>query len=127
MPQTTYIPDSFDIQLPQPWSLLSHVDNVDYAITRLRSCLETLGPDYVIGYHLAKGPGIRELFHRLMTKQDAELQKQIWGDSFCVKTLEDLLRRKRDIDFGVFELHDGHIVWYADRGFHLDTTNKRLY
>lgn len=81
----------------------------------MRTCLETLGSGYVVGYHLVRGPGIRERFHRLMTREGAERQKRIWGHSIGIKTLEDLLRRKQDIDSGVFELHNGHIIWYAKK------------
>lgn len=95
------------IDLPiQRFSLLSHVDNIDYAIEQIEAYC---GHNPVVGYFKMRSLGTKEILHQVLPKEVAENMKRE-DENFDYITLDKLLERKREIEVGKYKLHEGLIV-----------------
>jgi hypothetical protein len=82
------LPDSEEkimLELPmRMFSLLSHSDNIKYALEQLQN------NDKVIGFYKRRMLGVRERFHHIIRLEDAEKIKEL-DDSFDYITLDKIV------------------------------------
>lgn len=91
-------------------SLLSNIDNMDFAIRKLQ---EYAGPDHpVIGFDVVRSAGVRERNYRVFSKARAAYIKE-HDASFAYISREELISRKTEIKKGVYVLQNGTIVGYT--------------
>lgn len=96
------------LSLPEPGlPVLSHVQNIEYCIKRLRQYPREHGP--VIGYVLARSISVVEMNHILLPRSEAEKIRRT-DQKFEWLTLDDLLREKQKIEAGEFEIKNGVIL-----------------
>ena len=90
------------LSLPHPaFGLMSHVDNLNYALKRL----EHYSSSSVITYHLMRSLGTREIDHCVVEPTDAPVQY-----TFRKVTQQDICDRLCQIESGKFRVDDGLIV-----------------
>lgn len=95
------------IDLPiKRFSLLSHLDNITYAIEQLKAYSSG---NYVIGYFMMRCFGTKETLHQLVPQEVAETIKKE-DKNFDYVTIDKLLTRKGEIEAGRYKLKEGLII-----------------
>lgn len=87
-------------------SLLSHLENINYAIEQIRAYI---GNHPVVGYFKMRCLGTKEILHQVVPKEIAETMK-IEDKNFNYVTIEQLLKRKKEIEAGKYQLTNGLII-----------------
>ncbi len=97
--------NTYAVDLPMKrFSVLSHQKNIDFAIEQIKRYAGD-----VIGYFRMRGLGTRETLHQVLTNEAAERLKH-QNPEFDYVTLDDLLRKRKDISEGKYVLDNGLII-----------------
>lgn len=100
--------ENIAVEWPVKGWTFAHVKNVEYALELLRKCARiTRNP--VVGFFLMRGFGTRDMYHRVLSKSEAERLRGE-DDSFAYETIHSLLKAKNDIEHGVYRVRNGLIV-----------------
>ena len=97
------------IELPiKRFSVLSHVENIKYCIRQIKECSKN-GSKPVVGYVLERGWGTKEALYRILPQKKAEELKKT-NPRFNYFTLGDLVREKKYIEQGKYNIRNGLII-----------------
>ena len=105
-------PNLVNVTLDLPrrrFSVLSHLDNIDYCIEKIESHPSTDGSRYVVGYNRERALGTRQVDYRLLSEQYAQRVK-IQNPNFDYITLDDLLKMKEEINRGRYKIRNGLVI-----------------
>ena len=107
--------EPFELDLPKKgWNCRSHVANLEYCIDQLSERQSIQDQKLVIGYYLGRGPGIKQMFHEIIS-EDEVIIRQGGRIKYQYLTLDDLLQRKKEIEEGIFEIKDGSILGFTEK------------
>lgn len=102
--------DTKTFQLPVGgFSVISHVENIDFCIGQIESSALQGVEDPVIGYFVERALGTRHILHRVLQKERADQLKRS-NARFDYVTLNELKTRRDDISRGKYRMLKGLII-----------------